>query len=174
MFRAFASVSALALMAGVATAADLPAPMSAPAPIYNPAPMAYTWTGFYVGAHAGYGFGDGDIEDGALVGLQAGYNWQFNQFVLGAEGDATWTDWGSTDSTATLRLRAGFAIDRLLAYGTGGVAFQDFDDTGWVAGAGVEYAMTNNLSLGLEYLHYNFDGDDSNVVRGRVSYKFGY
>lgn len=174
MFRIFASASALALMAGAAAAADIPAPMSAPAPIYSPAPMANTWSGFYFGGHVGYGFGDGDIDDGVLVGAHAGYNWQFNQFVVGAEGDATWTDWGSTDSTASLRLRGGFAIDRLLAYGTAGVAFQDFDDTGWVAGAGVEYALTNNLSVGLEYLHYDFDSDSSNVVRGRVSYKFGY
>ncbi len=73
----------------------------------------------------------------------------------------------------TLRGRVGFAWDRALLYGTGGAAFagikagvcnpiNGFCGTesqaraGWVAGAGIEYAMWENISLKLEYLHADF------------------
>lgn len=73
----------------------------------------YTWHGFYVGAHAGYGWsdkswtlvdnaGDGDSNrigtvitshgaDGWLGGLQAGFNHQFGRLVVGAEAEFAWT-----------------------------------------------------------------------------------
>jgi hypothetical protein len=48
------------------------------------APSVFSWTGFYVGAHLGYGWSDVDWENvsnslggtGALAGGQIGYNWQ--------------------------------------------------------------------------------------------------
>ena len=85
-----------------AVAADLPAFVKAP-PVVSAAP----WTGFYAGAHFGYGWGnkafvdnfptpDGELDAAAAVrgglgGLQAGYNYQFNWLVVGVEGDFTWT-----------------------------------------------------------------------------------
>ena len=73
-----------------------------PAPVYDP------WTGFYVGAHLGYGWStkvwvnnfpvyDGIIDadtntQGVLGGLQFGYNYQINWLVLGVEGDFSWSD----------------------------------------------------------------------------------
>ncbi|HEY4806533.1 MAG TPA: outer membrane beta-barrel protein [Roseiarcus sp.] len=77
----------------------------------------------------------------------------------------------------TTRARIGFVVtpdNRLMIYGTGGVAygggtsnFSAFDSTtgsfftgspsstrvGWVAGAGVEYALTNNWTIRGEYLY---------------------
>jgi outer membrane immunogenic protein len=74
---------------------------------------------------------------------------------------------------ATVRGRLGLAFGQALVYGTGGVAFgfhddDDFglnsgnDDTsvGYVVGAGVEYAFTNNLTFKLEGLYVNL-GDDN-------------
>jgi outer membrane immunogenic protein len=63
-------------------------------------PAAFNWTGAYIGAHAGYGWGDFTSEptdaygglkpDGWLGGGQAGFNYQFdNGFVLGIEADAS-------------------------------------------------------------------------------------
>jgi opacity protein-like surface antigen len=66
----------------------------APPPVYN-------WTGFYVGGHAGYGWGDVGISctgcerteftspkpAGALFGLQAGVNYQSGMWVVGIESD---------------------------------------------------------------------------------------
>ena len=109
-------------------------------------PIAYNWSGFYIGAHGGWGFGDGAFDDGFVVGGQLGVNWQFNNFVLGAEGDGSFVDWGDTDAVGHDPLRGGFAFDRFLPYGTGGAAFEDFEDVGWVAGGGVEYAFTDFVS----------------------------
>lgn len=173
MSRLVASVSALALLTSFAAAADLPAPMPPPPPMLSPTPLAFSWSGFYFGGHGGYGFGSGAFTDGAVIGGQVGVNYQFNNFVIGAEGDGSWVDWGATSAVGTARLRGGIAFDRFLAYGTGGAAFQDFNDVGWVAGGGVEYAVTDHWTVGVEYLHYGFGGDDSDVIRGRVNFLFG-
>jgi opacity protein-like surface antigen len=60
---------------------------------------------------------------------------------------------------------------------------------GWVAGGGAEFMATDNVTLGVEYLHYSFDEIESpsflsatdtfeqdadiDVIRGRVNVKFG-
>lgn len=176
MLRLAASVSALALLTGAAAAADVPPPVTVapPAVLTAPVPIAFNWSGFYFGGHGGYGFGDGNLDDGFMAGGQIGVNWQYDSFVFGAEGDGSWTDWGATEAIGSVRLRAGVSFDRFMAYATGGAAFEDFDDVGWVAGAGVEYAMTDQWVVGVEYLHYDFDSNDtSDVIRGRVSYLFG-
>lgn len=82
---------------------------------------AQPWTGFYVGAHAGYGWGEWDgslsyddankypalvfddssrsIEgDSWLGGLQLGANYQSGAWVLGVEADVSWTDLGGSGS----------------------------------------------------------------------------
>ena len=101
-FATYASIAALAVaLAAPAVAADLPARAPAPAPVYA-API-FTWTGFYVGAQAGYGWGRGTTVDvdgyngppnvshkpkGWTGGLYAGYNYQLSSIVLGAELEA--------------------------------------------------------------------------------------
>src|SRR5262245_49896422 len=88
-----------------ATAADLP--VKAPVMREAVAPPL-SWAGFYIGGHAGYGWGRSTIHDlddfclgagtcptpsvgyrfkGALGGVQAGYNWQGGNVVIGAEVD---------------------------------------------------------------------------------------
>jgi len=74
----------------------------------------------------------------------------------------------------TVRGRLGYAFDRVLVYGTGGYAYgsedtklnvapnlltfsRSADLSGWVAGGGVEYAVSNALSLKTEYLYMEFD-----------------
>ena len=110
---ALGSVASMALFAGGAFAADLPVRSAAPAPVVM-API-FTWTGFYVGVHAGYAWGDADYTfatnghyndaagdafgnsiDGWLGGAQIGYNFQINQFVLGVEGSISATDLGKS------------------------------------------------------------------------------
>jgi outer membrane immunogenic protein len=83
----------------------------------------------------------------------------------------------SLDWLGTTRARVGFVVtpdNRLMIYGTGGVAygggsshFSIFDNNngiffngspsstrvGWTVGAGVEYAFTNNWTIGAEYLY---------------------
>ena len=62
-----------------------------------------------------------------------------------AEGAAAKVEWVST-----VRSRLGFAFDRVLVYGTGGVARTH---VGWTAGGGIEAAITSNLSAKVEYLY---------------------
>jgi outer membrane immunogenic protein len=92
---------AASLLPAAALAADL-----APQPVEPVAPTAlpFSWTGFYVGVNAGYGFGGDDrvgvwqagtnfgspgtIKGSGFVGgAQAGYNYQMDNFVLGLETD---------------------------------------------------------------------------------------
>lgn len=102
---AFAAV----MFTGVAHAADLPHKMPVKA---VPVAVPFSWTGFYVGAHGGGGWGNNDWQDftnpiagtsvpgpdanyrvsGALAGGQIGYNWQTGWTVFGIEADASWAD----------------------------------------------------------------------------------
>jgi outer membrane immunogenic protein len=171
-----------------ASAADLPLRAAPPAPVIAAAPI-FTWTGFYVGVNAGYGWSDDDFDavdfaddedDGGFVGgAQIGYNYQIGSFVVGLEGDIQYADFGrdgvfnfededgdilegefeSSDWFGTVRARAGVAFGQALIYGTGGFAFAD-DATGWTVGGGLEYAFTNNLSAKIEGLYVNLENDD--------------
>ncbi len=151
-------VSALALVgsAGLALAADLPNYQSPPSSqVYNPAP-AFDWTGPYVGLTGGYGWG---TSDGWLGGAFAGYNFQVTpNWVAGIEGDIVGSGKKTNGWDSSLRARLGYAYDRYLLYGTGGLAFGDIKNggatatrTGWAIGAGVEAALTSNVTGRFEY-----------------------
>src|SRR5215475_9715689 len=86
-------------VAGPAFAADMPVSREStviPVPVYS-------WTGFYVGVHGGWGFGDvnfiktgADLPnhtiDGGLVGGHIGFNWQMgSSWLLGIEASGTWS-----------------------------------------------------------------------------------
>ncbi len=147
-------------------------------------------------------------KDGFTGGGQVGCNWQpgWASLVLGIEGDFNGIDGDTSRNTgnyvepvsgrtvrsiddigmnwfATIRGRLGWAFDRVLVYGTGGVAFAnvdiskrfawDFADgcpvvsglnechvggdnstrTGWTAGGGVEWAFYDHWSAKAEYLY---------------------
>src|SRR6478609_3278148 len=100
-------IAAVTVLASVfsATAADLPS-RSSPPPVVMP-PM-FTWTGFYIGASAGWAQTTNDLtagaalplvgavvtlpslqKDGGIAGLLVGYNYQIGQMVLGAELDGS-------------------------------------------------------------------------------------
>jgi outer membrane immunogenic protein len=151
MKRLLTSCAALFLFAGASYAADLP--VKAP---YAPAPIipAFSWSGFYAGLNAGYGWSDASVSinglggpawnpyypdplrdhsftrDGFVGGGQIGYNYQINRFVLGAEADFQWTD------------------------------IQGSFDTSGVGGGGV----------GPYTLHYDERMDWFGTVRGRLGY----
>ncbi|MCZ8316413.1 outer membrane protein [Phreatobacter sp.] len=176
--------AAVAALATGAQAADLGAPR-APVAAAVMAP-AFSWTGFYVGAFAGYGWNNFNVigpgtgtGNGPLLGGTIGYNYQINQFVLGAEADLAFAAVTGrvtavpafslrTNMLGSVRARAGFAVDRALFYVTGGLGIQNaalaqngvaverFTRTGWTLGGGVEYALTQNWTAKIEYNYYNF------------------
>jgi outer membrane immunogenic protein len=100
----FAGVLVLAGSVETASAADLP---RSPYPPQAPTMMPYSWSGFYVGFNGGGGWGTSSWDGlpssfsmrGALVGGQAGYNWQVGQFLWGVEGDIDWSSVASRGFT---------------------------------------------------------------------------
>ena len=210
-----AALGSVALIAacGTASAADMyrkapPAtPIAAPVSVYN-------WSGFYAGANLGGEFLRDKVEvPGAsrtlspstvFGGVQAGYNFQTGPWVLGVEADV---GYGRAVKSATVggeavrvektwsgtaRARAGYAADRFLVYGTGGLAWANFKvqdapasrnttRAGWTVGLGGEYAVTQNVSLKGEYLYADYGkanvGNSSHaltdhLVRVGANYKF--
>lgn len=210
MLRSSVAAAALAVVfaATSAQAADLPRRTEPRAPVVSSMPMMALWTGPYVGFNLGYGFGKSTgvlstvDPDGFVMGLQAGYNHQWDMYVAGIEGDINYSFMHDSNAAqradinwyGTIRPRLGVAIDRALVYVTGGLAFGDHEGrvgaakqaknlVGWTAGAGVEYAFTNNVSGKLEYLYMDLantnygtlggkSGNDSHLVRAGLNYKF--
>ena len=98
MRTALSATAALLMLGTAASAADL-----RPMPYQPPIAALPTWTGFYLGANLGGGFGQDRIDvgvvgapafasvnnafQGVIGGGQIGYNWQFNSFVAGLETD---------------------------------------------------------------------------------------
>ena len=159
-------------------------------------------------------FGGGSIDaEGFLGGGHAGYNLQSGSLVLGIEGDAEFSDTnGDTDVIgettfakqakefdwlASLRLRAGYAVDRVLFYATAGVAFAQVDMSfkltdeefiealgpfhesenetafGVTLGGGVEFALAENLTLRAEYRYTDLeDTSFTGINFNAVTYGF--
>jgi outer membrane immunogenic protein len=93
--RTGVAIAALLVATMTAQAADLPRP-GYKAPAYR-AP-GFSWTGFYIGLNAGYGWGNASFSDpllgsfstqgkGFQGGGTAGYNLQTGSWVWGIEGD---------------------------------------------------------------------------------------
>lgn len=228
---ASASMIALASFVSSAQAADMDS--------------AYDWTGVYggivgsvgmfTGAEAADYYNNYNIstsEWGGTIGGTLGANIQSGMFVYGVEGDFSWSglshktfeaeyDGGSEvsgewNSVATLRGRAGLAVDDTLIFVTGGIALVDVDQSycyyencdsgsydgyydmfnngwkvGFAAGAGVEHAFTDNLTVKAEYMYIglptatvkseylkeqgyegvNFDSS-AHLIRVGLNYKF--
>ncbi|MGL4284928.1 MAG: outer membrane protein [Phreatobacter sp.] len=203
------ALAAVAALTSGAKAADLG---TARGPVLATAvSQAFGWSGFYLGAHAGFGWAKSSYQDftgsaiftsadvtanGLFGGVQAGYNWQVNNFVLGVEGDLSLGGLRQRTVLAapagdiyrarvpflsSLRLRAGYAIDRALLYVTGGLGVATFTErytdnvaipavtyrasstrAGYTVGGGLEYALDQNWTTKVEYLYYGF-GDVRNA-----------
>jgi outer membrane immunogenic protein len=130
---------------------------------------------------------------GVIAGGQIGGNYQFGSFVVGLELDEQWSNQRITYNLAgvpvtdrvlafgTARVRGGVAMDRVLFYLTGGVAYVARDvaatttssvraqGLGFAGGAGVEGLITPNISLRAEYL-YMQTLDDSSAIPGMTSH----
>ncbi len=132
----------LVALAGVAGAADAQGLFAGP-PV--------NWSGPYVGAEGGYGWGQSRHSDatgfdsgafganGGTFGGTAGYNWQLaGPVVVGVEGDMGWTDMGGSTAgpcsgtcgthlsdLGTARGRVGYSFGTIMPYATAGLAFGD-------------------------------------------------
>ncbi len=136
-------------------------------------------------------FGDfapvgGEIDTaGWQLGVNAGVDFTVSEaLVAGIVADIAWADingddFGVDDSSinwlGSVRGRLGFDGGAFLPYVTAGLAFANntidvgaADDTqthiGWTAGAGVEFAVADNISLDLQYRYSDY---------GTASYDLG-
>lgn len=137
--------------------------------------------GFVGGVHIGYDWQAGNIVYGAILDIsyadigdeQRAFSRSPAEYVISRE----------LDYLATLRGRVGYAFnDNFLGYVTGGLAYGDVDfsyrqgalspattvttsgdqdnDFGYTVGGGVEARVTQNWSVGLEYLYTNLGDND--------------
>ncbi len=176
---AFALLTAVALgFTSSAFAADLI--IDEPAVVPGVVSASGSWDGPFVGVFAGYAAGQltddgvGPVEDidGWLLGVAAGVNFTLTDgIVAGVVGDIAWTDLDNdaafnTDWVGSLRGRIGFDGGAFLPYLTAGLAFgsghfegaptEDNVHIGWTAGAGVEFAVAENVSLDLQYRYTDY------------------
>ena len=157
--KRFAMMLVLPVFGTTALAADLAVP--SPGVAIPVAETPFSFAGAYFGAAVGYGWGSTSHEyiggpgggapsgnsdpDGVLGGVYAGYNFQWNNIVVGFEGDieaadlnGSYTDKSGITSTgsadmswdASIRARLGAAFGRSLLYATGGIAFAGYDFEG--------------------------------------------
>lgn len=191
---AIAALTAPILASGAAVAGGLAAPIAeptviAPVVVQNP---GMDWTGFYAGLQ--YGKFDTDVsgldvagstrDNGA--GLHFGYLQDMGQYVVG--GELTYDRPGDID-LLRLRGKLGYDAGRVLPYVTAGFAKAKasdsltgtaFNENGYTYGIGVDFAVTDNVLMGLEYSRQTFDDlggvsglkADTDALQLRVSYKF--
>lgn len=147
------------------------------------------FTGFYVGAHAGYGWArnsDPSIN-GAVGGVHVGVNQQLGSILLGVEADYSFSGMEGSNTIAGVNLTAGVdslwsvrgrlgwvPVNNLLVFATAGYGGFDVEVTGTLVGlratadasynglvwgGGAEVLLTRNLSARLEGLQYKGDGN---------------
>lgn len=200
IFLAAAMVTASATLAFAGDGGTAPAEPSIAAPT-TPIPTAsYDWTGGYVGTGLTLGRALHSTPNspqfwpngsGVGIGGFAGYNWQSGDTVFGIEGHLSAhrmrgsTDLGApngeirTDlgALASVRARAGFAVDRTLFFVSGGGALGEVRHTGVdlgiqetnrargvVLGVGVEHAITDGIHVRGDLEHYRFGSRDFNTA----------
>jgi outer membrane immunogenic protein len=199
------AAAALAGMTVSAPAADIPYGSRTPYTVNQPL-NAYSWAGPYLGGNVGYAWGrvenNGAKPSGFAGGVQGGYNWQSGAVVFGLEADIqasgandTFAPWKfSNPWFGTVRGRVGYALNNVLFYGTGGLAFgelraeaaalsESHSSAGWTVGAGAEMGLAQNWTAKIEYLYVDLsdsrfvitgmpNGARFGVVRLGVNYRF--
>lgn len=121
------------------------------------------------------------LTDGTALSLHAGYVFQRGALVYGGELALSRVS-GTTlpgaadeeiDQIIDLKARAGYAADRVLVYGVLGYARIDwaspgpdaFSESGPVFGLGLDYAVSDRLTIGLEYLARRTSGSFDTPAR---------
>ena len=145
-------------------------------------PPVYSWTGFYVGGHAGLatgyteaqvpgfgGFADTDFSmDGGIYGGHVGYNYQTGAWVFGIEGTYSGSNVEGNgtslvvfnvqrelDWLATVEGRLGYAFGRSMIYARGGCAWGKLDTDVSIAGFNILSvdATHNGWTAGFGFEH---------------------
>jgi len=204
--RTILSIAFIGLLGTSAFAADAIIQRDDPVPAAPPvaAPAAsYDWSGIYLGVDGGGNWSSFKFEpdtaagktglkgsrvnaDSAFGGIYLGYNYQIDNWVIGAEADAQLYFGskgdryaglrdgevvGSSKGFGSVRARLGYAVDRFLPYVTGGIALDHWELSskaggktredsktriGYTLGAGLDYAITDKWIGNIEYRFADF------------------
>lgn len=138
--------------------------------------LGQTFGGGLVGAGVGYNFQIGSF----VLGVAADASWSEADAVtsidIGAPINESADIVTEMNWLATARGVAGYAFDNVLVYVTGGGAWADLDTTvsgfgqsfsggdtaqGWTVGGGVDVGVTENISIGVEYLYIDLGETDA-------------
>ncbi|MCF6303337.1 MAG: hypothetical protein L3J13_09085 [Devosiaceae bacterium] len=163
MKKLLLGVAATALLTTGAIAAD---PVMAPETVYNS--TTFDWDGFYLGlgisgtswvpASPSYGY----------VDLIAGFNVTSGNMLFGGEGWISGYSDGAADSgySGGIEGRIGYLMtpESLFYLSAGGMAFSGGAQYGQL-GAGVEFAVTDNVSIDLQY---KYDVWSSTIFNGHT------
>ena len=152
-------------------------------------------------------FNGDDSNSGFIGGGTIGYDYQMGNFVVGALADINYIDasesrsyttgLGNTFTTnsdinylGTVRAKLGYAMDNVLVYGTGGLAYAGLDNSmtspsntsgrsspatastraattttsATPSARGVDFMATQNISFGVEYLYTNLGSNDQTIT----------
>ncbi|MFZ1468283.1 MAG: outer membrane beta-barrel protein [Paracoccaceae bacterium] len=186
-------ISAVAVVMASSTLAVAGGPITPyvePQPMQPAAVAVHDWSGVYVGL--GYGKASADVvftpggavdfNDGTITSLHAGYLLQRGSLVYGGElSFGSISDlyaipgFGNNDEidrVIDLKARLGFAADRFQLYGVLGyskatyteVPGGDWDADGMAYGIGAEYAVSQRMTIGVEYLARDLSADSPTLV----------
>src|SRR4051794_961869 len=133
-------------------------------------------TGANVALFSRGGFGNGNDNDWfGTARVRVGY--AFDRVLVYATGGIAFTDGGNNNRgfggftngaqlPAAFYVSPGAALTGSFVGNGGGIFKSNSNDTGWVLGAGVEYAWTNNLTVKLEGLWIGTDNNNNNNFFG--------
>jgi high affinity Mn2+ porin len=174
--RVFAGAGlGLLAFAGPAFAADLPVK----APHIQ---SVFDWTGFYIGAHAGFGRGSssavlGDplpaatsnVFDGMIGGVQAGYNVRLpSGLLLGVETDISFPNYLTSNSVVSSLTTARSDLTEQWDYvGTAR------GRVGYAAGSWLVYATGGIAWAGERFLNSPVIGNEEKIVHTRLGWAAG-
>ncbi|WP_062014196.1 outer membrane protein [Aureimonas sp. AU4] len=156
---------------------------------------------FIGGVHVGYDYQINNLIVGAIADINyidasSATSYTIPSFNGGVDSFGVVND---INFVGTVRAKVGFAADRFAIYATGGLAYANFDnsyngsssfrsragtiytvnanqdnnDVGYAVGGGVDYLVTPNLSLGLEYLYTDLGSSDAKVTYTAIGNRFG-
>lgn len=150
-----------------------------------------TAVGVIGGLQVGYNFQSGKW----VYGLETDFDFSSARKTVTGDNTAyaffgNWTAKTGVKEMGTARLRLGYAFDRALLYATGGLAYANmvntfqagtngaysWSDTGWrlgyAVGGGLEYKLTDAISIKGEGLYYDL-GHKDHIPTGPFNGSFG-
>jgi outer membrane immunogenic protein len=173
-----------------------------PATTFTGANSTGNMDGAFFGGQVGYAWQQGNV----VFGIETDFQWadfktsnQFSGSLLGPVYNTS----SKIDAFGTSRLKLGYAMGSFMPYVTGGVAYANIRSdlnvqpgalgapvgaafnqsneswqVGYVVGGGIQYAVTQNWLLGVEYKHmefasrtYNFNFNAAGAARADAGVK---